>query len=60
MRGSSGTYHIAEADGSTNVSRPQRTTSLYTTDTDHGSSGSPVFDLDWNLGAVHHASLRLM
>jgi hypothetical protein len=29
----------------------------YTSDTDRGSSGSPVFDLAWNLVGVHHASL---
>jgi hypothetical protein len=26
----------------------------YATNTDAGSSGSPVFDLDWNLVALHH------
>lgn len=26
----------------------------YATNTDPGSSGSPVFDLDWNLVALHH------
>ncbi|WP_035642731.1 serine protease [Bradyrhizobium sp. ORS 375] len=29
----------------------------YLTDTLPGSSGSPVFDRDWNVVAVHHASL---
>ena len=29
---------------------------LYRTPTDPGSSGSPVFDKDWNLVALHHAS----
>lgn len=32
----------------------------YTTDTDQGSSGSPVFDMSWRLIAVHHAWLRAM
>lgn len=27
----------------------------YYSDTDYGSSGSPVFDNDWNLMALHHA-----
>src|SRR5262249_36255187 len=27
----------------------------YRTNTEPGSSGSPVFDLDWNLVALHHA-----
>jgi hypothetical protein len=27
----------------------------YRTNTDHGSSGSPAFDLSWNLLALHHA-----
>lgn len=26
----------------------------YTTNTDHGSSGSPCFDIDWTLMALHH------
>jgi hypothetical protein len=26
----------------------------YTTRTEHGSSGSPCFDIDWNLVALHH------
>jgi V8-like Glu-specific endopeptidase len=26
----------------------------YATNTEAGSSGSPVFDLDWNLVALHH------
>jgi V8-like Glu-specific endopeptidase len=26
----------------------------YATNTDHGSSGSPVFDMDWKLVALHH------
>jgi hypothetical protein len=26
----------------------------YATNTDHGASGSPVFDLDWKLVALHH------
>lgn len=26
----------------------------YATNTEPGSSGSPVFDLDWNLVALHH------
>jgi endonuclease G len=29
-------------------------TLLYETDTDHGSSGSPVFNDDWDLIALHH------
>lgn len=31
----------------------------YTTDTDEGSSGSPVFDRHWNVVAVHHAGGNL-
>jgi Effector-associated domain 1/Trypsin-like peptidase domain len=27
----------------------------YTTRTEHGSSGSPCFDIDWNLIALHHS-----
>jgi V8-like Glu-specific endopeptidase len=26
----------------------------YRTNTEHGSSGSPCFDCDWNLVALHH------
>jgi endonuclease G len=28
----------------------------YTTDTTPGMSGSPIFDNDWNLIGIHHAS----
>ena len=31
----------------------------YTTDTEPGSSGSPVFNRQWQVVALHHASLRL-
>jgi hypothetical protein len=31
-----------------------RTRMRYTTNTEPGSSGSPVFDLEWNLVALHH------
>jgi V8-like Glu-specific endopeptidase len=31
-----------------------RTRVRYATNTEAGSSGSPVFDLDWNLVALHH------
>jgi len=31
-----------------------RTRVRYATNTEPGSSGSPVFDLDWNLVALHH------
>jgi hypothetical protein len=33
---------------------PNRTRVRYATSTEHGSSGSPVFDLEWNLVALHH------
>ena len=29
---------------------------LYTTDTDKGMSGSPLFDMDWNLIGIHHSA----
>jgi endonuclease G len=29
----------------------------YTTDTDRGSSGSPVFNNDWDLAALHHSGV---
>jgi V8-like Glu-specific endopeptidase len=29
----------------------------YLTDTERGSSGSPVFDMNWNVVALHHAGL---
>jgi hypothetical protein len=32
-----------------------RTRVRHRTDTDHGSSGSPCFDQDWNLVALHHS-----
>jgi V8-like Glu-specific endopeptidase len=33
---------------------PNRTRVRYATNTEPGSSGSPVFDLEWNLVALHH------
>ena len=33
---------------------------LYTTDTEGGSSGSPVFNLDWKVIALHHAGSQTM
>jgi hypothetical protein len=33
---------------------PNRTRVRYTNNTEPGSSGSPVFDLEWNLVALHH------
>ena len=34
---------------------PGGTRVRYRTNTDHGSSGSPCFDKDWNLVALHHS-----
>lgn len=38
------------------VKKQTPATLLYTSDTMPGSSGSPVFNNDWNLVALHHAS----
>lgn len=42
-----------ELDGIVGVNE-NSTRIRYRTNTEHGSSGSPVFDIDWNLIALHH------